>query len=69
MIQEEMRGKGIEVPESSSETKENYDADNDEEDSGEEGGDGSSSSNGGDDDGAEASSERDDASLKVDITS
>jgi hypothetical protein len=53
LIQEEMRGKGIEVPESSSEAEDNEDADDEEEGSGEEGGDGSSSSDDGDDDGAE----------------
>jgi hypothetical protein len=68
MIQEEMCGKGVEVPEFSSEIVENEDADNEEEGSDKEGGDGSSSSNGGDDDRAEASSECDDASPKVDIT-
>jgi hypothetical protein len=68
MIQEEMHCKGVEVPEPSSEAEENDDADNEKGDSIKEGGDGGSSSNGGDDVGAEGSSERDDASPKVDIT-
>jgi hypothetical protein len=69
MIQGEMNGKGVQVPEFSSEAEENDDADNEEEDSGEEGDDGSSRSNDGDDGGVEASSERDDASLKVEVVS
>jgi hypothetical protein len=68
LIQEEMCGKGIEVPESSSEAEDNEDADDEEEGSGEEGCDGSNSSDDEDDDGAEVGSDRDDSSLKVDIT-
>jgi hypothetical protein len=68
LIQEEMRGKGIKVPESSSEDEDNEDADDEEEGSGEEGGDGSNSGDDGDDDGAEVSSEHGDSSPKVDIT-
>jgi hypothetical protein len=60
LIQEEMRGKGVKVLESSSEAEDNEDA----EGSGEDGGDGSSSL----DDGEEACSEHDDSSPKVDIT-
>jgi hypothetical protein len=68
LIQEEMCDKGVEVPESSSEAEDNEDANDKEEGSGEDGGDGSSSDDG-DDDRAEASSEHDDSSPKVDITS
>jgi hypothetical protein len=68
LIQEEMRGKGVEVPDSSSEAEDNEDADDEEEGSGEEGGDGSSNSDDGDDDGAEVGSDHDDSFSKVDIT-
>jgi hypothetical protein len=61
LIQEEMHGKGIEVPESSSEADDNEDTDDEEEGSGEEGGDGSNSG----DDGAKASSEHDDAPRRL----
>jgi hypothetical protein len=69
LIQKEMCAKGVEVPESSSEAEDNRDVDIEEEGSGEDGGDGSNNSDDGDDDRAEASSENDDSSPKVDITS
>jgi hypothetical protein len=68
LIQEEMRGKGIEVPESSSEAEDNEDAKDEDQGSSDEDGDGSSSDDDGDDNGTEASFEHDDSSPKVDIT-
>jgi hypothetical protein len=59
LIQEEMRGKGIEALESSSKDEDNEDTDDVEEDSGEDGGDGSSSGDG------EDSSNHDESSPKV----
>jgi hypothetical protein len=67
MICEEMRGEGIEVPETSSEAEENDGAEKKEDGSRKEGNDGSSSSDNDDDDGGEASSDREGASPKVDI--
>jgi hypothetical protein len=59
LIQDEVRGKGIEAPEFSFEAEDNEDADDSE---GEDDGDGSSSGD------EEDSSNHDESSLKVDIT-
>jgi hypothetical protein len=69
LIRDEMCGKGVELPESSSEAEENDDANNEGNDSSEEGSDGNNSSNNNDDDGDEARSDREGASPKVDIIS
>jgi hypothetical protein len=68
LIQEEMHGKGIETPESSSEAEDDKDANDGEEDSREDSDDGSNSGDDRDDDRAGASSEHDDSSPKVDVT-
>jgi hypothetical protein len=66
MIREEMRGKGVEVPETSSEAEEGDGAEKEEGYSSEEGDDGGSGSDNDDDDRDEVSSGHDGASLKVD---
>jgi hypothetical protein len=67
MIREKMRGKGIEVPESSFEAEENDDAEREEDGSSEEDNDGSCSSSNDGDDGDEANSDHEGASPKVDV--
>jgi hypothetical protein len=69
LIQEETRGKGAEISESSSEGEEEDATEKEDGDSSGEVEDGSSGSHGDDDGGAKANSEHDDSSPKVDIIS
>jgi hypothetical protein len=67
MIREEMCGKGIEVPETSSKAEENDGAEREEDGSSEEDNDGRSSSGNDGDDGDEANFDHEGASLKVNV--